>query len=185
MKKALIAVDDTKGSRAVLTTYHNLVKRPEEIVLLHVQRLEGRSLMTAMLSEAEMSTLKESLKGTEHKDKIDMLAKRIITYYEKELKEDGVLIRTLIKEGNPVDEILNTAHEERAELVILGSGRKGFDRLITGSVAREVEKRAKVPVLIARQSLMCVEPYSWADAYAAVSVFGVVALVLLLLGFLL
>ena len=57
MKKILVAVDDTKGSEAVLTIFRNLVRPPEEVILLHVQRLEGRSLMIDMLGEAELATL--------------------------------------------------------------------------------------------------------------------------------
>jgi len=49
MKKVLIAVDDTKASKAVLTTFHNSVSQPDEIILLHVERLAGRSLMIDML----------------------------------------------------------------------------------------------------------------------------------------
>ena len=52
MKKVLIAVDDTKGSQAVLSVFHNLVRPPEEVLLLHVERLEGRSMMIDMLSES-------------------------------------------------------------------------------------------------------------------------------------
>jgi len=63
MKKVLIAVDDTKGSKAVLSVFKNLVRPPQEVLLLHVQRLEGKSLMIDMLGEAELSTLRESLKA--------------------------------------------------------------------------------------------------------------------------
>jgi len=71
MKKVLIAVDGTKASKAVLATFNNSVQLPQEVILLHVQRLEGRSLMIDMLGEAEMSTLKESLKDTQHKEELD------------------------------------------------------------------------------------------------------------------
>ena len=71
MKKVLIAVDDTKGSKAVLSVFKNLVRPPQDVWLLHVQRLEGKSLMIDMLGEAELSTLRESLKGTEYKEELD------------------------------------------------------------------------------------------------------------------
>ncbi len=66
MKKVLIAVDDTKGSKTAATTFERVFSciRPETTLLLYVQKIEGRSLMDEMLGDAEMSTLRESLQGT-------------------------------------------------------------------------------------------------------------------------
>jgi len=152
MNKVLIAVDETKGSKAVLSVFDNMVKPPDEVILLHVEQLEGKSLMTAMLGEAEMSTLRESLKGTEYKEALDRKAEKILTHYKKELEHGGLIsIKTIIREGNPVDEILRVAEEEGVELIITGGNdKKMLDRLITGRVSRTVERSAKVPVLIAK-----------------------------------
>lgn len=152
MKKVLIAVDETKASKAVLSVFDNMVKPPDEVILLHVEQLEGRSLMTAMLGDAEMSTLKASLKGTEHKETLDRKAEKILAYYKKELEHSGLIsIKTIIREGNPMDEILKVAEEEGVELIITGANEKRLlDRLITGRVSRTVERSAKVPVLIAK-----------------------------------
>jgi len=172
MKKVLIAVDDTKGSRKVLATFYNSVQLPEEVILLHVQRLQGRSLMIDMLGEAEMKTLKESIKDSEHKQKLDDKAEKILNFYKNELADGGFRnVRTLISQGQPADEILRVAEEEGVDLVILGhSGRSGISRLLSGSVAKDVEQKATVPVLVARLAPTCSEPYSWKDAYTAVTV---------------
>ena len=45
--------------------------------------------MTAMLGEPEMSTLKESLKGTEHKEALDRKAEEILAFYIKEMEAHG------------------------------------------------------------------------------------------------
>lgn len=53
-----------------------------------------------------------------------------------------------IAAGDPVDAILDYIREARIDLVILGThGRKGIDRVVFGSVAENVIKRATVPVL--------------------------------------
>ncbi|HXW68377.1 MAG TPA: universal stress protein [Dissulfurispiraceae bacterium] len=184
MKKILIAVDDTRTSKAVLSTFYNMVKPPEEALLLHVQKLEGRSSMIDMLGNAEMSTLKESLKGTEYKEELDRKAENILNYYKNELADGSrTSIRTMKREGHPADEILKVAEEEAPELIILGySRKKGLAGLLSGSVAREVGKNAKVPVLIAKGVTMCEEPYTWRDAYYAMSVFATTFLLLLILG---
>jgi len=184
MKKVLIAVDGTKASKAVLATFNNSVQLPQEVILLHVQRLEGRSLMIDMLGEAEMSTLKESLKDTQHKEELDRKSQKILNYYKKEIEDSGFLnVRTATKDGHPADEILKFAQQEDVELIILGySGRTGLNRLIAGSVANEVEKKAEVPVLVAKRVSMCEEPYSWKDAYTAVTVTTAIMIGMFLLG---
>jgi nucleotide-binding universal stress UspA family protein len=184
MKKVLIAVDDTKASKAVLTTFHNSVRQPEEVILLHVERLAGRSLMIDMLGETELSTLKDAVHGTEHKEVLDKKAGKILDYYMKELKGSGLFnVKTVIREGVPAEEILKTADAEGVELIILGySGRKGINRIIAGSVSKDVGKNARVPVLVAKKAPVCEEPYSWRDAFAAVSVTTAVVFGLFLLG---
>ena len=187
MKKVLIAVDGTKASKAVLATFNNSVQLPQEVILLHVQRLEGRSMMIDMLGEAEMSTLKESLKDTQHKEELDRKSQKILNYYKKEIEDSGFLnVRTATKDGHPADEILKFAQQEDVELIILGySGRTGLNRLIAGSVAKDVEKKAEVPVLVAKRVSMCEEPYSWKDAYTAVTVTTAIMIGMFLLGIIL
>jgi nucleotide-binding universal stress UspA family protein len=152
MKKVLIPVDDTKGSEAILSVFSNLVKPPEEIILLHVEKPGGKSLMYDMLGDAEMSTLKEMLEGTEYKEKLDKRAEKILTYYKKRLNHGGLVnIKTVVRMGHPADEILKVAEEENAELMILGcNGKDKLHKLITGCVTKDVEKRAHVPVLVAK-----------------------------------
>jgi nucleotide-binding universal stress UspA family protein len=153
MKKVLIAVDDSRASESVVSVFNNLVKRPEEVILLHVERLEGRSLMIDMLGEAELSTLKESLKGTEYKEELDRKAEKVLNHYRKRFETSGLFsIRAMIREGIPSEEIARVAEEENVELVIVGySGKRGFDRFMSGSVSKEVERNLKAPVIVARE----------------------------------
>ncbi len=187
MKRILIAVDGKKSSKAVLSTFQNMVRQPEEIVLLHVEKLEGRSLMIDMLGDAELKTLKEAITGTEHKEILDRNAEQIVSFYKKEFEESGVAhVRTIIKEGHPAQEILKTAEQENVDLILLGySDRKGLNRIIAGSVAKEVQKAARIPVLTARRPMMCEEPYSWKDAYTAATVTTAIVIGMFLVGVLL
>lgn len=50
--------------------------------------------------------------------------------------------------GNPAEEILALSEKENADLIIMGThGRKGFDRILFGSVAEFVVKNANIPVM--------------------------------------
>jgi nucleotide-binding universal stress UspA family protein len=153
MKKVLIAVDDTKGSKAVLSVFKNLVRPPQEVLLLHVQRLEGKSLMIDMLGEAELSTLREALRGTEYKEELDRKSEQILNYYKRELEDGGLIsIRTMVRDGIEADEILKVAEDEKVDLIITGANEnKGMMRIIAGCLPAEIERRSKVPVLAGKE----------------------------------
>ena len=56
-------------------------------------------------------------------------------------------------EGDPVDEILSEATEEGCDLIVMGThGRSGVTRLLAGSVAEAVMRKATCPVLTLRRT---------------------------------
>jgi len=62
---------------------------------------------------------------------------------------DEIVLHTYNRIGSPKTEILATAEECNADLIILGThGRTGFDHFISGSVAEGVVRKSKCPVLI-------------------------------------
>jgi nucleotide-binding universal stress UspA family protein len=153
MKKVLLAVDDSKGSVTVIDRYHEVFgnNHPESVVLLYVEKIEGRSLMDEMLGEAEMETLKDELKGTRYQERLDRKAEAVIEYFRASLAEKGLTdVKTLIREGHPAEEIIRAAEEEGADLVIVGSKAARKRSILMGSVSREVANRAGMSVLIAR-----------------------------------
>jgi nucleotide-binding universal stress UspA family protein len=67
------------------------------------------------------------------------------------LMKDGATVKTFVRVGNPVDEILRFIDEEKADVVVMGThGRTGIRHLIAGSVAERVVRASKVPVLTVR-----------------------------------
>lgn len=153
MKKVLIAVDDTKGTKNSFAICSNLCSclKPESITLLYVEKFEGKSLIDEMLGDAEMSTLREVLTGTEYKEALDKKAYKVLNYYKNSLKESGgTKVSTAIREGHPADEILKAADEIGADLIMLGSKGNRASHTFMGSVSREVVNRADVPVFVAK-----------------------------------
>jgi nucleotide-binding universal stress UspA family protein len=54
--------------------------------------------------------------------------------------------------GSPVTEILRFAERENVDLIVMGShGRTGLSRLLMGSIAEGVMRKAPCPVLVVRQ----------------------------------
>lgn len=99
-----------------------------------------------------MATLRKMVKETELQEEMDKQSEKILSYYKKELQGDGLFrIKTVVRTGNPYEEILKVAEEEQADMMILGSNDKSaLDRMLTGSVGKDVEKRACVPVVVAK-----------------------------------
>lgn len=55
--------------------------------------------------------------------------------------------------GDPASEIVRMAADESAEMIVLGThGRTGMTRLLMGSVAEAVVRRAPCPVLVYREA---------------------------------
>lgn len=54
--------------------------------------------------------------------------------------------------GDPADAVVHLAEEAGADLIVLGShGRTGLSRLLMGSVAEAIVRRAHCPVLVYKQ----------------------------------
>lgn len=73
------------------------------------------------------------------------------TFLEKLAQEfDGTKqVFTFNKVGNIRDEILSTAKEWTADLIIMGTnGRTGFDHFLSGSIAEGVLRKSTCPVLV-------------------------------------
>jgi|Deesub1362A_J573_1020465.scaffolds.fasta_scaffold14529_2 nucleotide-binding universal stress UspA family protein len=154
MKKILVCVDDTKGSLPIVDTIARLFPcvRPDEVILLYVEKLEGLSLMDdVLLSDSEIKELKEALKGTEYKELLDKRAQKVVEYFKKALEEKGITgIKPMIREGHPVEEILKVADEEGVNMIVVGSRGKRLHNILMGSVSREIANRANVPVLLVK-----------------------------------
>jgi nucleotide-binding universal stress UspA family protein len=60
----------------------------------------------------------------------------------------GVKIETMLREGAAHEEIKSVAESSHADLIVIGThGRKGLARALLGSVAENVLRTVKTPVL--------------------------------------
>ena len=67
------------------------------------------------------------------------------------IPDAGLRIERRFEEGDPAGGILRVAREVVADLIVMGThGRTGLGRLLMGSVAEQVVRRASCPVLTVR-----------------------------------
>ncbi|MHB8836035.1 MAG: universal stress protein [Candidatus Methylomirabilia bacterium] len=153
MKNILIAIDDTKGTKAALSTFTDfcMCLTDSQVVLVYVEKLEGRSLMDEMLGEPELATLREAIGKTDLKAAMDRKAEKIFAFYRTALEKAGkTSVRTVLRSGHPAEEILAAAREENVDIIVVGSRASRSTNLFMGSVSREVAERSPVPVLLVK-----------------------------------
>ena len=68
-------------------------------------------------------------------------------------KDPAVPFAHRLTMGDPAGEVLRIAADEQAEMIVLGThGRTGMLRILMGSVAEAIVRRAPCPVLVYRES---------------------------------
>lgn len=66
-------------------------------------------------------------------------------------KKEGVDVHAFVMSGRPADAIIETAQEQKADLIVLGShGRTGLEKLLMGSVTERVIVLSSCAVLVAK-----------------------------------
>jgi nucleotide-binding universal stress UspA family protein len=71
--------------------------------------------------------------------------------HQLRVPDASIPVEYRLKEGDAVTEILGVAEETNADLIVMGThGRTGLSRLLMGSVAEQVVRKASCPVLTVR-----------------------------------
>lgn len=127
-----------------------------ESILGHVKAIAGCSDKTKVI----LLNVHHSL-DKDTKDTLDpVIAKKLDELYEQEardylngisvkLKADRISADITTLTGNPAEEIINYAKNNKVDLILMSShGRSGVSRWMFGSVADKVIKHSKIPVLV-------------------------------------
>jgi nucleotide-binding universal stress UspA family protein len=144
LHRILMATDFSAYSKEALDYAVHLAKvLAADLYLLHVYEAplfvpSGVSL--SMRPEVRQWIL--DVKGEETK-KLQTLA--------EEVRHLGAKVHPIFKEGAPFMEILKTAEEIPADLIVLGThGRTGLSHVLMGSVAERVVRKSACPVFTVR-----------------------------------
>ncbi len=74
-------------------------------------------------------------------------------------RDSGVAVEHRLAEGEPAEEILRVAQKVGCDLIVMGThGRTGLGRLLMGSVAEQVVRRAPCPVLTVKAPFPAASP---------------------------
>ncbi len=118
------------------------------IELLHVE--EPPSWQGFVIPELVVSLPNES--STSLNEFVQTRTRRALEHLVENLQRTGAIpVRHRMEAGEPGSVIIRVAAEEHFDLIVMGThGRKGFERLVMGSVAERVVRQAACPVLTVR-----------------------------------
>ena len=96
----------------------------------------------------------QKLSYEQRADVSDEIRAQLRSFIESGVRAAGVSaikVNAHVYPGDPATEILRLAEDVRADLILVGThGRVGVKRLLMGSVAEEVMREARCPVLVMR-----------------------------------
>jgi len=125
----LVPIDATRASESILPYVTDLARRlGARVTLLTVASTEaGAAPRPAGEIEARLEEL------------------------AAELRRPGIDVHTVTTKGDPAVGIIAAAGEHGADAIAMSThSRRGVDRIMSGSIAEQVLRRANVPVLLLR-----------------------------------
>ena len=141
-KKVLVALDGSMPSEAMLRFVLEIAG-PLDMTVLLLRVVEPLTpVMTPDVYTAPYEDVEERRRDAEE----------YLAPIAAALRARGVATAWAVRRGRPADEILAAAEESGVDMIAMAThGRTGLGRLLFGSVAEAVLRRASVPVFLMRQ----------------------------------
>lgn len=137
IRTILVATDFSKPAEQAFSLAHSLAKeRGAKVVVLHVSTPPPIVLPEGVITDVNVAYY--------------------LTGIRKQLAEvrspgGDVVVEHRLEQGDPAETVIRVADEVKADWIVIGThGRTGLMRLLMGSVAEQILRRAKCPVLTLR-----------------------------------
>jgi nucleotide-binding universal stress UspA family protein len=139
MQKILVAHDGSKSSDKALKKAVELATRfGASLTVLAVVP----ELYLTELSESDKQKIANSLS----KETTDAMEK-----IRKSLSGKSIEVKTLVRQGDPAEKILETAQKMKADVIVTGShGRHGTKKFLMGSVSSKIVDYSRCPVFVVK-----------------------------------
>jgi universal stress protein A len=148
IKKILCPTDFSEPSYEALRAADELASHfSAELVLIHVVSVP--TYPATVTPEASASSIDLF---TSYQQEMEVYAKNVLDQVTQERVSEGIKSRTRVCLGDAADEIVGTAADENADLIVIAThGLTGWRRFMFGSVAEKVVRLAQCPVLTIRE----------------------------------
>lgn len=139
MQKILVAHDGSKSSDKAL-------KKAVEIAI----NFNASLTVVAVIPELYLTELSD-LDRNRIFDALSRETSEAMEKIRKTLSGKSIEVKTLIRQGDPAEKILETALKMKADIIITGShGRHGTKKFLLGSVSSKIVDYSKCPVLVVK-----------------------------------
>ena len=145
IKKVLVPIDFSDYSKSSLRYAVNFAKKFDaEIYLIYV--------VEPVIYPPDFSMGQIAIPSVNNE--WDERAREELKKLAKTEIPDGVKVKTILKNGKPFMEIIDTASEENIDLIIIAThGHSGVEHILFGSTAEKVVRKAPCPVLTLREPI--------------------------------
>ncbi len=114
----------------------------ESVIVLHVINERGLRII-GQYAPKEHEAVEQKIK-TDRQQELKVI--------EDDLKRSGFKVKTILRIGNPVLEILRAEEKEDVSVVVIGShGKSNLEEIFLGSVSEKVARKCKNPILIIKR----------------------------------
>ncbi len=133
--------------QASITLLHVLYEAPDFV---------GSIIGTDKMAEIKRQQYEEAREALIGKRREHVIVKEILDKFCEEVRADQNLPKLvaddiLVRKGNPVEEILQTAKDGHFDVIVMGThGHGSFADAMIGSTARRVVRRSNIPVFTVR-----------------------------------
>jgi len=155
IKKILYATDLSENAKHAFGYAASIAQRyGADITILHVVEELSKNtehLLSAMMGDKRWKEIQQKSFGEFSgliRERLDQFCREMDqAHTECSLPANNIHIR----QGTPVRQITDEAHEGGYDLVVMGThGQGGITDAMMGSTARRVTRRSKVPVMVIR-----------------------------------
>jgi len=138
MTKILIPVDGSEGSYKAVRFAISLAEgKDKEIILLNVQPSYNTPNVKRFFSQEQIHSFQEES------------SKEVLDRTFKIINDSAIPVRTIVRSGDPGNEICEEAKESSVDFIVMGyRGLGTVKRAILGSVATHVLHETHCPVMI-------------------------------------
>lgn len=144
IERILCPVDFSEFSAKAYDYAYSLARHyGAKLLLQHVVAPIGGSYPLYVLPGASLATIDWDLTADAEKRLKEIVEKRA---------SNGCQAEFVVHKGSIPEAILAFAESQHIDMIVMGThGRRGWDRLVTGSVTERVLRKARCPVLVVRK----------------------------------
>lgn len=149
MKNILVALDYSRTAQRVAETGYNLAKAMNaRTILLHVvsdYTYYSSLKYSPIFGFDAFSNL--NIIQTDADEQLKIASYKYLDKLKHHLGDEA--IQTVVKNGECGETILSAATESNADIVVMGThSRRGFEKLLLGSIAETVLRNSMIPLFI-------------------------------------